>query len=127
MAWPRPTRRGRRWVPPPPGIKPRLISGWPKRAFSEATIRSHDSASSQPPPRQKPLTMAITGLGKPLMTSKMRGERMAWRWSNGVRPANSEMSAPAMNAFSPAPVSTITPICSSFSSAARWPSRSSRT
>ena len=65
---------------------------------------SHDIASSQPPPRQKPLIIAITGLGKPAMTSKIRGLRMAWRWSNGVRPANSPMSAPAMNDFSPAPV-----------------------
>jgi hypothetical protein len=52
-----------RCVPPPPGIRPSLISGWPKRAFSEATRRSHDIASSQPPPRQKPLIIAITGFG----------------------------------------------------------------
>jgi hypothetical protein len=29
---------------------PRVISGWPKRAVSEATIMSQISASSQPPP-----------------------------------------------------------------------------
>ena len=40
---------------------------------------SHDIASSQPPPRQKPLIIAMTGLGKLAMTSKMRGLRMAWR------------------------------------------------
>jgi hypothetical protein len=30
---------------------PRVISGWPKRAFSSATIMSQASASSQPPPK----------------------------------------------------------------------------
>ena len=38
------------------------VSGWPKRAVSEATIRSHDMASSQPPPRQKPDTAATSGV-----------------------------------------------------------------
>ena len=33
-------------------MTPRLISGWPNCAVSEATIRSHTIASSQPPPRQ---------------------------------------------------------------------------
>ena len=127
MAWPVPTRRGRRWVPPPPGMRPRLISGWPKRALSEAMRMSQDMASSQPPPRQKPLIMAITGLGKLAMTSKIRGLRMAWRWSNGVRPANSPMSAPAMNAFSPAPVITATPTEASVSIWPRISSMSLRT
>lgn len=40
----------RRWVPPPPGITPRLISGWPKVAVGEARMMSHMRASSQPPP-----------------------------------------------------------------------------
>ncbi|MFN8539693.1 MAG: hypothetical protein U0232_19705 [Thermomicrobiales bacterium] len=51
----------RRWVPPAPGMTPMLISGWPKRALSAATIRSQVIASSLPPPRQKPLTAAIRG------------------------------------------------------------------
>ncbi len=33
----RPTRRGRRWVPPAPGISPSLISGSPRRASLAAT------------------------------------------------------------------------------------------
>ena len=45
-----PITRASRWVPPPPGMIPRVISGWPKRAVSEATIMSQASASSQPPP-----------------------------------------------------------------------------
>ena len=40
-----------RCVPPAPGMMPTRISGWPNCASSAATIRSHASASSQPPPR----------------------------------------------------------------------------
>src|SRR6185503_2918832 len=46
-----PITRARRWVPPPPGMIPSRISGWPNWALSEATIMSQASASSQPPPR----------------------------------------------------------------------------
>lgn len=42
-----------------PGIRPRLISGWPKTAFSPAKIMSHIIANSQPPPKAYPLTAAI--------------------------------------------------------------------
>jgi hypothetical protein len=40
-----------RWVAPQPGMMPRLISGWPKWAFSDASRTSQASAISQPPPR----------------------------------------------------------------------------
>jgi hypothetical protein len=43
-------------------MMPRLISGWPMRAVSAAMRSVHAIASSQPPPRQKPLIAAITGL-----------------------------------------------------------------
>ena len=36
--------------PPPPGMIPSRISGWPNSADSDATIMSQASASSQPPP-----------------------------------------------------------------------------
>jgi hypothetical protein len=45
-----PTARGRRWVPPAPGMTPRLISGWPNLAVSLAMMKSHIMAISQPPP-----------------------------------------------------------------------------
>ena len=48
FARPEPIRRGARWVPPPPGIRPRRTSGNPSRASSVAIRRSHASASSQP-------------------------------------------------------------------------------
>ncbi len=61
------------------------------------------------------------------MTSKMRGLRIAQRWSNGVRPANSAMSAPAMKDFSPEPVITTTPTPASDSILASSSSSSTRT
>ncbi len=69
-AWNLPTARTRRWVPPAPGITPTLISGWANCADSPATIRSQCIASSQPPPRAKPLTAAITGFGQRAMASQ---------------------------------------------------------
>ena len=50
MAKPTPQTRASRCVPPHPGMIPRLISGWPKWAFSEASRTSQASAISQPPP-----------------------------------------------------------------------------
>ena len=66
------TRRGRRWVPPAPGTTPRLISGWPNLAVSAAMMKSHIMASSQPPPRAKPATAAITGLRQRVTASQLR-------------------------------------------------------
>ncbi len=50
MAFDLPTKRVSRWVPPAPGMTPRLISGWPNLALSAAMMKSHIIASSQPPP-----------------------------------------------------------------------------
>src|SRR5215472_13904080 len=99
-----PAVRGQRWVPPAPGMMPRLISGCPKRAVSPATIRSHISASSQPPPSAYPLTAAIRGF----VNAAMRAQRPVWsRWScsTGPRSDMSPMSAPAANTRGP-PVRT---------------------
>ena len=57
----RPIKRGKFWVPPPPGMMPRLTSVSPKTASSEATMKSANMASSVPPPRAKPCTAAIIG------------------------------------------------------------------
>ncbi len=51
----------RRCVPPPPGIIARFISGNPNEASSDANLKSHASAISNPPPRQYPLIFASTG------------------------------------------------------------------
>ena len=61
-ALPLPTIWAKRWVPPYPGITPRLTSGSPMRALVEATRTWADMASSKPPPRANPLMAATTGL-----------------------------------------------------------------
>jgi hypothetical protein len=50
MALDLPTSRVSRCEPPMPGATPRLISGWPNLAVSEAMMKSHSMASSHPPP-----------------------------------------------------------------------------
>src|SRR3954470_2259665 len=93
-----PTRRGRRCVPPKPGMMPSLISGWPKIADWAAMRTSQAIASSQPPPKARPLTAAI--VATPLVSSS-RKSACAW-WRSWAPPASSSvvkalMSAPAEN------------------------------
>ena len=98
-----PTRRGRRWVPEKPGVMPRPTSGWPNLApplpsalGPAARMMSQLMASSQPPPRAKPLTAAMVGIS----SFSMRRIRALPRWPH-LRPAAtsmgycSPMSAPA--------------------------------
>ncbi|OLT24495.1 hypothetical protein BJF82_06845 [Kytococcus sp. CUA-901] len=59
-----PMRRVRSCVPPPPGMTPTDTSGSPSSAPSPATMRSHESAISSPPPRAKPSTAAMVGIGR---------------------------------------------------------------
>src|SRR5947207_1110490 len=88
---------------------PRLISGWPMRAVSAAMRSVQAIASSQPPPRQKPLIAAITGLPMFSIRSRTCCPRCACSLPCvGLSAASSLMSAPAMNAFSPAPVTITT-------------------
>ena len=51
-------------VPPLPGIIPRVTSGCPNFALSEAIRIWQAMANSQPPPNAKPLIAAMIGLGK---------------------------------------------------------------
>jgi hypothetical protein len=48
-------------VPPDPGRIPKLISGYPSFAFSDAIKMSAIIASSRPPPNAMPLIAAISG------------------------------------------------------------------
>src|SRR3982074_2577172 len=104
-AKPFPTKRGRRCVPPAPGMSPNLTSGCPNLASPVANRMVQAIAVSQPPPRAKPFTAAITGLPRFSMRSST-----VWPWranslaSTAVTRASSAISAPAMNALSPAPV-----------------------
>ena len=69
-----PIRRGRRWVPPPPGMTPSRTSGSPKRASSAQTRKSQASASSSPPPRAYPLTAAMVARGTDASAPSSGGE-----------------------------------------------------
>src|SRR5581483_3310477 len=107
-ARPVPSRRSSNWVPPPPGTSPTVTSVSPNTAVSSATIRSQDSASSQPPPSANPCTAATTGCGSPGTAPKTpRITGRCARISASLIPARSFRSAPAQNARLPgAPLTT---------------------
>ncbi len=100
-----PIARVSRWVPPAPGITPRLISGCPNFADSEARMISHVIASSQPPPSANPPTAAMIGF----LIFRIRSQRANWSLcsiSIADASAISLMSAPAAKTLS-LPVRTI--------------------
>ena len=88
---------------------PTATSGMPKAAPAPATRRSQETATSSPAPRHQPERRAMTGAGQALTASHsaaslpMKASAAAWS-----SPAISLMSAPPMNALSPAPRSTMT-------------------
>ena len=88
------------------GQSPTLISGVPKTASSAATTRSHAIANPKPPARAKPQTRAIVGLPRLHRSRKSRASspRPSWAAIAPVLSANDPRSAPAQNAWSPAPV-----------------------
>ncbi len=97
-----PMRRGKRTVPPKPGIRPSLTSGKPMEAVVSAIRMSHANAISQPPPNAKPLTAAMVGNGKSSKRSNTC-EVLATHCSTSSssmakRPVNSVISAPTINA-----------------------------
>ena len=61
MAFDLPTADVSLTVPPDPGKIPRLISGYPSLAFSEAIKISAIMANSSPPPNAIPLIAEISG------------------------------------------------------------------
>src|SRR5690606_19847791 len=99
-----PTRGGRRFAPPHPGTMPSITSGSPIRLFgpSSMTRWRQASASSVPPPMQKPWTSATVGKGSEAMSSKASLPRStkAHASSASLRRMNSSMSAPAAKPFS---------------------------
>ncbi len=87
-------------------MSPTRGSGNPSIACSAATMRSHASAISSPPPSATPFTAAITGFSRSVrdvMPAKpLRGMRGIPCIAVHLR------SLPAEKAFSPAPVTTAT-------------------
>src|SRR5580704_7750531 len=115
IAMPLPTSRGSRCDPPYPGIIPSFTSGCPSLAFSLASRIVQAKAISHPPPKANPLMHAITGF--PRFSIRLRTFCPRCVYSFPVTAsclANSPMSAPAINAFSPAPVRMTTRMEASF-------------
>ena len=117
-ARPVPTIRGSRCVPPSISGTPQRRSAQPNVAVVVATRRSHHSASSKPPARQWPLIAAIVGFG-----DASRVNPSGPPGASGSSVSSAFRSAPAQNAWSPAPVSTST--CASSSAAKRLKASSS--
>ena len=112
-----PITRGRRTVPPKPGIIPSFTSGKPMRAVVSATRISVAKMVSQPPPRAKPLIQLTVGTGRSsnLLKMALASSSQLNSWASGAanRVRNSVMSAPTIKACLPE-VST-TPVRRSFS------------
>ena len=100
-----PITRGRRTVPPKPGMMPSLVSGRPILAVVSASRKSVESIVSQPPPRAWPLMAERVGTGRSSMALKMslaffsQPSRSSCGRSNSSR--NSVMSAPTIKASLP--------------------------
>ena len=111
MALVAPIKRGSLWVPPAPGMIPRLTSINPKVACSAAMRMSQAMAISSPPARQKPLTAAMIGFQ--ILSPRVIPPRPG-NFSSRSRLSMAESlasmgiiffrSAPAEKALSPAPV-----------------------
>src|SRR4030095_4039425 len=91
----------------------------------DATTRSHICTNAQPPAYATPLTAAITGFATWIFTlsvgRKFRGKVPS------LRDAISLRSAPAQNAFSPAPVRIATRALSSLANRSQAAANPSRT
>src|SRR5881628_3325419 len=117
MARALPIRRGRRWVPPAPGMMPSEDSVWPilERPSSTMTRKSQHSVSSLPPPSAWPLMAAITGFGHRSMAMKWwfirRMNSAIWSVASGASrsmPIIEVRSAPTLKYFSYSDASTTT-------------------
>ena len=101
----RPTSRGRRWVPPNPGMMPSCNSGSPNLDLGVQTRPLHARATSQPPPRATPRTAATVGLS-PFSRRAVSTALTSPKLSPLGPLANWEMSNPALKALFPAPAIT---------------------
>src|SRR5499426_4226055 len=86
--------------------RPRFLTGTPKRLDSPQIRMSQTSAISSPPPTHAPWIIATTGCRQrataSIVVCTTRPYSRAWATS-ARSVSNSAMSAPAANAFSPAP------------------------
>ena len=104
-----PTSRARRCVPPPPGMMPSRISGWPNTARSPARSGSRRRAPARSRRRGRTRTPPRSPCeGSPRPHRARRGSTAVIRAPPPSAPPNSEMSAPAAKIRSP-PVITTAP------------------
>ena len=90
---------------------PRRVAGTAKRASAEAKRMSQASATATPPPKQKPWIIAMTGCRVFINAAHARPETASYvavAAASARSARNSLMSAPLMNACSPAPRRMIT-------------------
>src|SRR5579864_261108 len=100
---------------------PTLTSGMPNLAPTPAMRRSQEAAISSPAPSAYPSMRAITGTGKRRRLSQASWrDVMKARALVALRPTIARISAPPMNALSPAPRSTSARRCGSRPSARTW-------
>jgi len=92
---------------PHEGTTPRYASPVRNFAVDDARRTSHAIAMAKPPPMHQPRIAAITGL--PIVSTRSTTRRPSSRNRAASWPARGppERSAPAENAFVPAPVSTM--------------------
>ena len=100
-----PTVAVRRVVPPSRIGTPHLRSGKPNRASSVAIRKSHHKASTSPAATHQPEIAAIVGLGE---TRRVNPRTPSTEPTRGASVSIAFKSAPALNAFSPLPVTTST-------------------
>ncbi|CSA97763.1 Uncharacterised protein [Vibrio cholerae] len=97
-----PIKRGRRTVPPNPGMMPSLVSGKPMLVVASPIRKSVASTHSQPPPSVWPFNADKVGKGKSSNLLKMRlancnhSSNSASGLANS--PRNSVISAPTIKA-----------------------------
>ena len=100
-----PITRGRRTVPPKPGIRPSLTSGRPTLALSDMIRRSEARHISKPPPRAMPLIAVRVGTSRSSNALKIwLASRVQAAISSSLRlnvSPNSVMSAPTINTSLP--------------------------
>ena len=103
-----PTRRGRRCVPPPPGMMPSRISGWPSgpcRRDAEVAGQGQLAAAAEREAGDRG-DRGPRDVGDRVQRTQEQAARSTRRLVGG--PPNSEMSAPAAKTRSP-PVTTTAP------------------
>ncbi|OPY93440.1 MAG: hypothetical protein A4E73_00124 [Syntrophaceae bacterium PtaU1.Bin231] len=112
---------------PKAGVMPIFTSGMPNCAVLEATrISAATMVVTKPPPRQKPLTAAMTGLPTPAPKTSIPVKGMSASGSFLRNSASSTMSSPVENTLSP-PVRIIDQTSGSSSATRQNPASAFRT